>query len=319
MSRARYLLGRVGFVVAAAYGLLSVTFLFIAFTPDPNETFVQMAAALSGQDTNAALEGYRSARNRDRPLLTRYLDWMYAYTTFHWGYSRTLGDPVIGLILERSWVSAVYVVPGLAIASLGGGFVGMWEAIRPNSTLARLSSVGSALVGAIPLYWLGYLLALMSFLYLGYTKFFIWVEGGPLSPVNLPRMVLAAVTIASGVMVVQVRYVRSGTAEFLRTPAAKLLRMKGGRDRHLAKHALRLLGGSFLTLFLTETLTVLFLGMYVVEAVFDIPGFGALSLYAINQRDIPLLLGTTFVPVLFGLLGTLLQDIVESIIDPRVE
>lgn len=319
MNRTRYLLSRLAFVVVAAYGLLSLTFLFVAFAPDPNEVFVQMAAALSGRDTEAALEGYRAARNRDRPLLVRYLDWMYAYTTFQWGQSRTLGEPVIDLILTRSWVSIVYVVPGLAVAAIGGGCIGMWEAIRPNSVLARLSSASSVLVGAVPRYWLGYLLAILAFTHLSLSHFFIWVENGPLSPENLPRMILAALTLATGVMVVQVRYVRSGTAEYIRTPAAKLLRMKGGRDRHLARHALRLLGSSFLTLFLTEALTVLFLGMYVIEAVFDIPGFGQLSLYAINQRDIPLLLGTTFVPVLFGLSATLFQDVVETLVDPRLE
>lgn len=319
MSRARYLLGRLAFVVVAAYGLLSVTFFFITFTPDPNEAFVQMAAAMGGGDTDAALETYRAARNRDRPLLSRYLGWLYAYTTFQWGVSHTLDEPVIDLILTRSWRSAVYVVPGLAIAAVGGGAIGIWEAIRPDSVLARLSSGGSVLVGAVPRYWLGYLLAILAFTNLGFAHFFIWVDTGPLSPENLPRMVLAAFTLATGVMVVQVRYVRSGTAEYVRTPAAKLLRMKGGRDRHLAKHVLRLLGSSFLTLFLTEALTVLFLGMYVIEAVFDIPGFGQLSLHAINQRDIPLLLGTTFVPVLFGLTATLLQDVVESLLDPRLE
>jgi len=319
MSRGRYLLGRLAFVVAAAYALLSVTFLFVVFTPDPNETFVQLAAAMGGRDTDAALESYLAARNRDRPLLARYLRWLYAYTTFQWGQSRTLGEPVIDLILIRSWRSAVYVVPGLAVAAVGGGLVGMWEAIRPDSVLARLHSGGSVLLGAIPRYWLGYLLAVLAFAHLGFSNFFIWVEKGPLSPENLPRMILAAITLATGVLVVQVRYVRSGTAEYVRTPAAKLLRMKGGRDRDLAKHALRLLGSSFLTLFLTEALTVLFLGMYVVEAVFDIPGFGQLSLHAINQRDIPLLLGTTFVPVLFGLTAMLLQDVVESLLDPRLE
>lgn len=35
MSRSRYLLGRLTFVVVAAYSLLSVTFFFVAYTPDP--------------------------------------------------------------------------------------------------------------------------------------------------------------------------------------------------------------------------------------------------------------------------------------------
>lgn len=115
------------------------------------------------------------------------------------------------------------------------------------------------------------------------------------------------------------RYVRSGAAEFLRTDAAKLVRMKGGRDRDVVRHALCLLGASVVTLFLTESLRVLFLGVYVVETVFKIPGFGQLSLQAIEARDVPLIRGTTFIPVLLGLFGTFARDLVETALAPRVE
>lgn len=306
-------------MLVVAYAVLSATFFFIALAPDPNEVFVAAAAAMGGGDSEAAVDAYRAARNRDSPLLVRYARWLLAYSTFQWGQSRTLGEPVLALIGSRGWNTLVYALPGLAVAAVGGLVTGMWNAIRPHSLLARLAATGAVVVAALPSYWLGYLLAMLAFMHLGLGNFFIWVDGGPFRPENVPRMVLAAVTIAAALLAVQMRYVRSGTAEFVRTPAAKLVRMKGGHDWDVARHALALLGASFLTLFLTETLTVLFLGIYVIEAVFDIPGFGALSLYAIQQRDIPLILGTTFVPVLLGLLGTFLQDLVEAALDPRLE
>lgn len=317
--RARYLLGRVGFVVFGAYLLLSITFLFVALTPDLNEAFVQMAAALGGGDTDAALEAYRVARNRNIPLHERYLRWLVGYSTFQWGTSRTLGEPVVALIGEHVLTSLFYVLPGLLLASWGGLAVGMWTAIRPTSIGGRLLAGAGVVLGAIPLYWLGHLLVLFAITQLGMTHLFRWDDGGPLAGPNQFKVVGAAVTIATALLVVQLRYVRSGTAEFTRTTAAKLVRAKGGGDLTVSRHALRLLGGSFLTLFLTESLTVLFLGMYVVETVFRVPGFGELSLYAIEQRDIPLILGTTFVPVVFGLLGTLVEDVVSAFLDPRLE
>lgn len=319
MSRARHLLGRLGFVLVVAYAVLSATFFFIALAPDPNEVFVAAAAAMGGGDSEAAVDAYRAARNRDSPLLVRYGRWLLAYSTFQWGQSRTLGEPVLALIGNRGWNTLVYAIPGLTVAAVGGLLTGMWNAIRPQSLAARMVATGAVVVAALPSYWLGYLLAILAFMHLGLSNFFIWADGSPFRPENLPRMAMAAVTIAAALLAVQTRYVRSGTAEFVRTPAAKLVRMKGGHDWHVARHALALLGASFLTLFLTETLTVLFLGIYVIESVFDIPGFGALSLYAIRQRDIPLILGTTFVPVVLGLLGTFLQDLVETALDPRLD
>lgn len=320
MSRTRYLLGRLAFVVLAAYALLSVTFFFVALTPDPNEAFVAMAAAMGGGDTEAAVAAYRAARNRDVPLLTRYVGWLVAYTTLDWGTARAVAEgPVLDVILAVVPNTLAYVVPGVVFAAGGGMVVGVWNAVRPRSLLGRVAAAGAVVAGAVPTYWLGYLLAMQAVQRFGLLHFYRWNPATTLTGTNLPNLLLAAVTIASALMAVQLRYVRSSTAEFVRTEAAKLVRMKGGRDRDVVRHAVRLFGASMLTLFLTETLTVLFLGIYVVETVFEIPGFGQLSLDAIRARDVPVILGTTFVPVLFGLAATFLQDVVEAVLDPRLE
>lgn len=316
-ARARYLLGRLGFAAFAAYLLLSVTFLFVALTPDPNEAFVQLAAAQSGHDTEPALAAYRAARNQNVPLHQRYVRWIVGYVTFDWGISFSTGRPVLSAVADRLVVSLYYLVPGVALAAWGGLAVGLWTALRPTSLPGRLAAGLGVVLGAVPSYWLGHLLVQFALQHLGMTHLFRW-EGGPLSGPNAYKVAFAALTIALALLMVQLRYVRSGTAEFARTTAARLVRAKGGRDVDVARHAVRLLGASFLTLFLTESLTVLFLGMYVVEEVFRIPGFGELSLLAIERRDVPLVLGTTYVMVTVGLLGTLVEDVVEAVLDPRL-
>lgn len=320
MSRTRYLLGRLAFVVFAAYGLLSVTFFFVALTPDPNEAFVAMAAAMGGGDTESAIAGYRAARNRDVPLLTRYVGWLVSYSTLDWGTARGLTrEPVLGLIADAVPKTLAYVVPGVVFAAGGGVAIGVWNALRPRSLFGRAAAIVAIVAGAVPSYWLGYLLAMQAVTRFELLRFYRWNETATFAGTNLPNIFLASVTIASILLAVQLRYVRSSTAEFLRTEAAKLVRMKGGRDRDVIRHGLRLFGASMLTLFLTEALTVLFLGIYVVETVFKIPGFGQLSLDAIQRRDVPVILGTTFVPILLGLAATFLQDLVETSLDPRIE
>ena len=319
MSRTRYLLGRLAFVVVAAYALLSVTFFFVALTPDPNEAFVAMAAAMGGGDTEAAVAGYRAARNRDVPLLTRYVGWLISYTTLDWGTARGIArKPVLTLIVEAAPNTLAYVVPGVLFAAGSGVVVGVWNAIRPRSLLGRAAAMGAIVAGAVPSYWLGYLLAMQAVQRFELLHFYQWNTAGTFAGTNIPNILLASLTIASALITVQLRYARSSTAEFIRTEAAKLVRMKGGRDRDVIRHGLRLFGASMLTLFLTEALTVLFLGVYVVETVFKIPGFGQLSLDAIQARDVPVILGTTFVPILIGLAATFLQDLVEAALDPRI-
>lgn len=306
----RYLLRRLGFVVVASYVLLSVVFFFVALTPDPNEVFVQFAAAQSGGDTEAALEQYRAWRNRDRPLLDRYVGWLVAYSTFNWGVSPTLHDPVIDLLAERVPRTLAYAVPGMLMASLGGLATGMWNAIRSRSPYSRAVTGVAVVVGSFPSFFVGYMVLLFAVWHLRMHSLF--------TPMNPRRVAMAATTLGISMLAIQLRYARSNTAGFLRSETAKLVRMKGGTDRTLAQHALRLFGASFLTLSLTEALGMLFMGIYIIEAVFQIEGLGRLGIHAINRRDVPLILGTTFVPVLFGLVTTLLQDLVQAALDPRI-
>jgi len=272
-------------------------------------------------DTETAVSGYRAARNRDVPLLTRYVGWLVSYSTLDWGTARAVGagEPVLELVWNALPNTLAYVVPGVVFAAGGGVVVGVWNALRPRSLLGRAAAGVAIVGGAVPSYWLGYLLAMQAVERFDLLHFYRWNETATFAGTNLPNLLLASVTIASVLLAVQLRYVRSSTAEFLRTEAAKLVRMKGGRDRDVIRHGVRLFGASMLTLFLTEALTVLFLGIYVVETVFKIPGFGALSLDAIEARDVPVILGTTFVPVLVGLAATFLQDLVEVALDPRIE
>lgn len=306
----RYLLRRLGFVVVASYVLLSAVFFFVALTPDPNEVFVQLAAARGGGDTEAALEQYRAWRNRDRPLLTRYADWLVAYSTFNWGVSPTQNEPVMDLLVEHIPRTLSYAVPGMALASLGGLVTGMWNALRSESTAGRAVTWLVAVVGSFPSFFVGYMVLLVAVFHFRMLSLY--------APMNPRRVAMAAVTLGLAMLAIQMRYARSNTERFLRSETAKLVRMKGGTDWTLARHAVRLFGASFLALSLTEALGMLFMGIYIIETVFEIPGVGLLGLQAINQRDIPLILGTTFVPVLFGLLTTLLQDVVQAALDPRI-
>ena len=73
------------------------------------------------------------------------------------------------------------------------------------------------------------------------------------------------------------------------------------------------------SLFFTEMLGIVVLNIFVIEYVFGIQGIGGVGLFAYREQDLPVILGTTMVIVLFGILGNLLQDIAYLVLDPRVE
>ncbi|TNV70613.1 hypothetical protein FGO68_gene15062 [Halteria grandinella] len=59
-------------------------------------------------------------------------------------------------------------------------------------------------------------------------------------------------------------------------------------------------------------------GVVVVEAVFGWPGIGQLAWQAIQQVDIPIIMGVTLVSALAIVMGNLLADILAPLVDPRI-
>jgi len=59
-------------------------------------------------------------------------------------------------------------------------------------------------------------------------------------------------------------------------------------------------------------------GAVVVESVFGWPGIGQLAWQAIQQLDLPIIMGVTLVAAIAIVLGNLLADLVTPLIDPRI-
>ena len=60
-------------------------------------------------------------------------------------------------------------------------------------------------------------------------------------------------------------------------------------------------------------------GLVVVESVFGWPGIGQLAWQAIQQVDIPVIVGVTTVPALAIVLGNLIADLTVPLVDPRID
>jgi peptide/nickel transport system permease protein len=114
------------------------------------------------------------------------------------------------------------------------------------------------------------------------------------------------------------RTTRSSMIEVLKTPYVRTAILKGAPRRVvLFKHALRNA--------LLPTVTVLAFnfgwmlgGIVVVEQVFSYPGLGSLVLFAIEQRDLPLLQASMFFVASGYCVANLLADVVYALLNPRI-
>lgn len=316
MSLRWQLVRRTVFTIFAIYLILTITFGFVALTGDPNEGLIewQTVTTQGQEEAREAIAQYRAERNLDAPLGERYVRWLVDMTTLDWGTSFNQGEPVMTLIGKALPQTLAYVLPAMAFALIGGIGIGLYSALHQQTTLARLGA-GFAYIGlGIPNFWLAGILLFVFTIPLGqYGKATVpyWQF---LKTVVLPSLVLGTSLLAG-----QARYARAEATEYVNAEFVKLLRAKGASGWDVARHLLRNAAVPLLSLFFADLLVIVALNIYVIEVVFEIPGLGQLSYQAIQDRDLPLILGTVMVLVFAGILGNLFQDVAYRVLDPRIQ
>jgi peptide/nickel transport system permease protein len=114
------------------------------------------------------------------------------------------------------------------------------------------------------------------------------------------------------------RQTRSAILTSLSADYVRTARAKGLAERSVVgKHALR---NSLITVttVIGLQLGALISGAVITEQIFVIPGFGRLTLEAINQRDYTLLQGVVLVAATGYVVVNLLVDVVYSLLNPRI-
>src|SRR5690606_18198777 len=161
----------------------------------------------------------------------------------------------------------------------------------------------------VPSFWLGLLLMLLFSLRLGWFP-----VSGYVSPLDdlgasLRHLVLPALALGVGLSASISRMTRSAMLDVLRQDYVRTARAKGLSERAtVLGHALRNA--------LMPTITVIGLqlgfllgGSVVVEEIFGYPGVGQLLVFAINNRDYPLIQGVVMIFALTFVIVNLLVDL----------
>ena len=135
---------------------------------------------------------------------------------------------------------------------------------------------------------------------------------------NLEHLLMPALVLGTGLSAVLMRQMRSSMLNSLSADYVRTARAKGLSEWVVVlKHALR---NSLITIttILGLQLGALISGVVITESIFVIPGFGRLTLDAINQRDYTLLQGVVLVAAAGYVLVNLTVDVLYSVLNPRV-
>lgn len=308
-----YLWRRLPSLLLTLFLISVVTFAVVQVVPgDPAQLILGTEAPLE------ALADLRAQLGLDRPPLQQYLSWLSGVLRGDLGVSLRHGRPVATLIAERLPVTLSLATMSLALAVLLALPLGVLAAVRQHSALDYGVLVFAQAGLALPSFWIGILLILLFALRCRWLPSGGYVPWGE-SPLEALRS-LAMPILALGLPVAGVlaRLVRASMLEELSRDHIRTARAKGLSETQIVvRHILRNALIPTVTL-LGLQLGFLLGGSIVIEQVFALPGVGRLLLFAINNRDLPLIQGLVLFIAALVVTINFLVDMAYTWLDPRI-
>jgi len=193
------------------------------------------------------------------------------------------------------------------------------EAARRRNTMADYGALTFSEIGqSVPSFWLGILMILAFSLQLG------WLPSGGFVPWSeslwqaARHLVMPSVALGLVLAATIVRMERSSVLEVLAEDYMRTARAKGLAERHVIyRHALANALIPTVTIVGLQVGTLLG-GAIIVEQIFSLPGLGRLVLFAVFNRDWPLIQGLVFFLATLTIALNFLVDLSYAWLDPRI-
>jgi microcin C transport system permease protein len=285
---------------------------------------------LDADNENEELQGWQLEQNADSTGALRYRVYKESYSgilSLNFGKSYTYRKPVLDLVKDRIPVSAQFGLISFVLAYVVCVYLGIQKALRHNSAFDVATSSIVFIAYSIPGWALGtvllVLLATQSFLPifpLGgfqdrmYSDMNLFEKiGDRITHFVLPMFAYSLGNFAALTMLMKNSLLDNLSQDYIRTAFAKGIR----EQRVIWLHAMR---NSIIpiTANIGTVIGVFLTGAYLTETVFAIEGIGKLSFDAVVARDYPVVFAFTVIAVLVTLIGSIVSDLVISMVDPRI-
>lgn len=297
-------------VVELAVVFLGVTFLIYA-----------MVWALPG-DPIAALGGdrplpanvvaqLRAQHHLDDPLWLQYVRYLGGIFTGDLGTSFD-GVPVADRMAARWPVTITLALTAWAIEVVIGVLLGLVAGLRKGRFADRAVLLGTILISSVPVFVVAVTAQLIFGLRLRWLPIAGDDAGWPVAFL-LPASVVALFGLAAVARLMRGSVIDTMQSDFVRTLHAKGLRPR----RIVGIHVMRNSVAPVLT-FVAIDLGYLLGGAVVVEGIFNLPGVGQLLFSAIRTHEGPTVVGVGTTLILVFLVLSLLVDLLNSLLDPRI-
>jgi len=308
---AAYLIRRLWQMVPTLLGVvLLVFFLFKWFGGDPAEV-------LGG--LNASPDQIKSIRTQlglDEPVWYQLWIFIKQIVTFDWGKSWATNEAVSNLFATRLPATLTVMIPILVLDVLLALPIAMWVAYRRGSLTDRTIMVVTTV--ALSISFLVYIIVgqyVFGF-QLGWFPVQGWSDSfwtNLLTYAPLPVLLAVMVGLAPQTRLYRSFFLDELGQDYVRTARAKGLTENAVMFKHVLRNAMIPI--------LTNiglALPGVFVGSFLIEVFFSIPGLGREVLLAVNRSDYPVIQAVAVYLAMLTMVINLIVDLLFKLVDPRV-
>ncbi len=342
MERLDYFIKRLLLIIPTFIGITILCFVLIQFVPGgPVEQAIMAMKGMGANETRGGDNAFMPITEKqrkeieayygfDQPVLIRYWKWL---ATDRMGMRmpsyKFPNKTAWQLIQERFKVSLIFGIAGFVLSYLVCIPLGIFKALRHDSTFDLLTSVVVFVGYAIPPFALGMVFKMTLcgtveglwdiFPLSGFrSENFYQLSSAAKFKDIFMHMFLPVLCYVAGNFAVLTLLMKNSLIEQIGKDYIRTVLAKGGSfSRAVWGHAFR---NSLIPIAtgMGAIMTVMFAGSVIIEQVFEIPGMGRLSLEAIVGRDYPVFMGILALTSLLSLLGNIFSDFLYVLIDPRI-
>jgi peptide/nickel transport system permease protein len=261
----------------------------------------------------------RAELGLDRPLVTRYFEWVKGLLTGDPGNSFANGTPVWELVSDRI-NNSLYLMALAAMISIPLSlFLGAFSALRRDGFFDRVMSNQLLLFAAMPEFVVGALLTVLLATNVSHVVPAVSrIRPGEPPWADADGLILPVLTLVIAVTPHVARTMRAAMIEVLESDYIEMARLKGLPERAvLWRHAFpNALGPTMQVIALN--IAYLASGVVIVEILFNFRGVGIVMIDAIPDANAPVVQFVAMFIATIYVISNLFADIITILVTPRL-
>ena len=291
------------------------------------------AQELLGQSaTPEAVAAIRKEIGLDKPIYTRYFEWLLGVVQFDFGtsfakanfssYVGAQSTTNFGTVADQigpRFANTLFLAAGTAaIAGPLSLLIGVLAALYRYSIFDRIANISTLTSISSPEFFVAYVLILLLAVLNPVFPSLSNIHDGMDFAQKLQKTMLPALTLTLVVTAHMMRMTRAAIINLLASPYIEMARLKGlSPFRIIVFHALPNALAPIINV-IALNLAYLITGVVVVEVVFVYPGVGQLFVDSVKIRDIPVVQACCLVFAAAYISLNLLADVMSILSNPRL-